>query len=230
MESQNEKKLIPLGELFSQTWKFYSEHFKNLMSIAALILLPIFISIIPALFITNTFILLPVTLIVYLASVVVCLIGEITLLQYIKEKNLNFDIKKVFLKEAKSKFWSFLWINFLVGILVVLGFVALIIPGFYLLVAFIFSSYVLIDQNKRGMEALKESKKLAKGYFWPIFGRIVLMYLIFIVVQMFGTPLMSFSYSYILSNVFSLVISFFFVPFAMAYIFNIYENLKRIKG
>jgi hypothetical protein len=56
---------------------------------------------------------------------------------------------------------------------IILGFVALIVPGFILMVAWSVASPVLITEAKSPMQALGRSRELCRGYFWPILGLLI---------------------------------------------------------
>ncbi len=55
----------------------------------------------------------------------------------------------------------------------------LIVPGIILSLALIFSSFALVLENRRGLDALMQSRAYAKGYWWAIFGRYLLFGLCF---------------------------------------------------
>lgn len=63
----------------------------------------------------------------------------------------------------------FYWIGaFLYAIVVVLGFVALIIPGIYLAVRYGFFWYAIVDGRKGIVEAFKESARITDGVKWKL--------------------------------------------------------------
>ena len=219
----NAKKLMPIGELFSKSFKFYQEHYKKLMLITLILVLPMVISqILP--YISSSAAMMLVIFIVSVASIVIAVMAEIVLVLYIKEKNLNFDIKKAFFTDSKNKFWSFIWISILVGLVVMGGMILFIIPGIYWMICFIFASYILIDQGKKGWEAAKESKRLVKGNWWPVFGRLALIYIVIFVVQLALMPLVYNAYLYLIATY---ILTFIVTPFALVYTYFIYENLKK---
>ena len=62
---------------------------------------------------------------------------------------------------------------FIYSVGIILGFLALIVPGFILMVAWSVASPVLIMEAKSPMQALGRSRDLCKGYFWPILGLLI---------------------------------------------------------
>lgn len=79
-------------------------------------------------------------------------------------------------------FWRVLGASILVGIIVVLGFIALIIPGIYFGLRFMFTVPLIIDKNLDIGEAMKQSTELTRG----IKGSLFLFVLVMIGVMILG--------------------------------------------
>lgn len=63
--------------------------------------------------------------------------------------------------------------------IIVLGFVFFIIPGIYLAVRLQFYKFLVIEnENMSPVGIIKESYKMTEGYFWKLFGFIVVMVVI----------------------------------------------------
>nr|MDQ3934916.1 hypothetical protein [Actinomycetota bacterium] len=71
---------------------------------------------------------------------------------------------------ALRRFHSILWVSFLAGLFTMLGFLALIVPGIYLAVAFSLALPVLLLEGKKGMATLGRSRDLISGRWWRTFG------------------------------------------------------------
>ena len=69
---------------------------------------------------------------------------------------------------------SVLWATFLVFLIVVLGFIAVIIPGIIFAIRYSFTPSIVAIEGKRGTRAMKRSWELAKGFFWKILGTLLL--------------------------------------------------------
>jgi uncharacterized membrane protein len=65
-------------------------------------------------------------------------------------------------------FWFYLAGQILVGLVVILGFILLIVPGIILALGLLFSSYLIIDKGKGPIEAMKESWRITKGHKWQL--------------------------------------------------------------
>lgn len=82
---------------------------------------------------------------------------------------------------ALSRTGTILWVTILYGLVVAGGFILLVVPGIYLAVALVFATPSVVVEARRGVDALKRSRALAKGYWWRIFGTLLLAMLLFFV-------------------------------------------------
>lgn len=128
-------------------------------------------------------------------------------------------LKEIF-KEAWKKLWQYYWIMILMSFFVILSFFFLIIPGIIVAVYLMFSSYILILEGEKGMNALKRSWSLVKGNWWKVFGRIILLNIIF-------------SAIFILLDSVSTFLGFVFqslgMPLSIIFTYLIYLELKKSK-
>ncbi len=114
-----------------------------------------------------------------------------------------------------NRVWAFLWLFSLVGLIVGGGFGLLIIPGILFTVWFSFAQYVLAAEDTRGMEALLKSKEYVRGHGWGVFGRLLLLMLIFIPISLIP----------IVGPLLSMLLG----PFTMIYYNEIYQDLREMK-
>jgi hypothetical protein len=68
-----------------------------------------------------------------------------------------------------EKYLNIVLANLLVFALVILGFIALIIPGIIIGCRLMFVSYIVMDKNLDPIEAVEMSWKLTRGHAWKIF-------------------------------------------------------------
>lgn len=66
------------------------------------------------------------------------------------------------------------YINYLIGatitgILVIIGIILFIVPGFYIAIRLMFLPYLIADKNLKFNEALKESWRITEGNVWNLF-------------------------------------------------------------
>lgn len=79
-------------------------------------------------------------------------------------------------------FWKFLAAQFLVGIIVFLGFILLIVPGVIAVLMLIFALYIVIDKELGPIEAMKKSAQITRGSRWEL----LLLVLLAIVINIVG--------------------------------------------
>jgi hypothetical protein len=120
------------------------------------------------------------------------------------------------LSEGSQKIWSFLWIFSLLGYILSGGFLLFIVPGIIFSTWFLFSQFILAREDVRGMDALLKSKEYVSGYWFDVFLRFLLIWVISLVLNMI--PLIGF------------ILSIAFTPFLWIYIYLVYDDLKAIKG
>jgi hypothetical protein len=64
----------------------------------------------------------------------------------------------------------FIGTGVLMGFFLAVGFILLLVPGFYLMVCWYFVIPVMIVERSFGMNALRRSRALVRGNWWPTFG------------------------------------------------------------
>lgn len=112
------------------------------------------------------------------------------------------------------------------------GFVLLIIPGIVLAILFLFSQFVLVEEEYRGLNALMISREYIKGYAWSVFGRLLLLgallaslvaifEVIVLVLKIDKNPVVS-----IISSISMVGISIF----VLSLLVTMYKNIKDLKG
>lgn len=112
--------------------------------------------------------------------------------------------------------WPMAWVMTLLAALLLAGFLLGILPGFLFLVWFTFCMYVLLEEDRRGMDALLASREYVRGHWWNTFGKIFALWLISAVAGFIP----------FLGQVFS----FLFTPFFMLFLLAMYRNFKEVKG
>lgn len=126
-------------------------------------------------------------------------------------------------------FWPYVWVAILTLFAVIGGFVMLIIPGIWLGIALTFMAYVFVIERRSGTDALRQSKEYVKGYWWAVFGRTLLLALIYLAVVAIVRIPLSLLGAKMLSGLVSAVLVLLFVPFSMIYHYLIFENLRERK-
>lgn len=149
-----------------------------------------------------------------LISIIFGLWSRVALFLLVTEENSEF---KKSLKNSWHKLGSFFWVTLLAGLATLGGLILFIIPGIIFAVWFTFSVYVFILEGSKGTAALKRSKQLVSGLWWPIFGRVVAVGIISILISW-------------IKGVGPIINIFFTTPFIIVYTYMLYQDVKRVKG
>ena len=88
------------------------------------------------------------------------------------------------LQFARARLGSLLWLSFLFVIFLAPAFLACIVPGVYLYVAWAVATPVLLLEDVRGRAALKRSRALVKGRWWPTVAVLLLVAILTGIVQL----------------------------------------------
>ncbi len=152
---------------------------------------------------------------------------------YLAIKHRDKDYKQIF-ATSKKYFWIYIGLSLAVAILVLLWSILLIIPGIIMAFYYSLASYFLLFEDKKIGESIKASKKLIKGYWWPVVGRLLFVSLLITLVSLVLTfPMMFFAEESFLYTVWSIIANValaLIAPIAIIYMYLMYKNLKEIKG
>jgi len=87
------------------------------------------------------------------------------------------------LRFALSRLRSLIWLALVHAVVIVVGFVACIVPGVYFYGAFSVAVPVLLLEDVRGTKALGRSRRLVQGRWWSVAGAVLIGTLLTAVVQ-----------------------------------------------
>ncbi len=127
-------------------------------------------------------------------------------------------------------------VGFLSGLISFGGFLLFIIPGIIFTVWFSLVSYIIINENVRGFNALLKSKEYIKGRWWQVFWRFlgfaVLMFVFYLVIALVIAVIarMLPNFGNILEQIFAVVINVIMTPIQMIFGVILYEKIKNAKG
>jgi hypothetical protein len=80
---------------------------------------------------------------------------------------------------ARHRLLSLLWLGIIVTVLVVIGFILIVIPGVWLLVATCVSVPVLMLEGLTGFKAMTRSMQLVDTRWWATFARVLVAFLLY---------------------------------------------------
>lgn len=117
-------------------------------------------------------------------------------------------------------------------------FLLLIVPGIIFLVFWIFSSYILIEEDKGIIGSLRESQRIVQGRWWRTFGFLALFVLIsmgiyiafFVPVFIINLFVANEFFEGMLEAIFSFFASLIVTPVCVLFFKNFYLDMKRNSG
>ena len=243
----SKKRLIPVFDLFENSWKMYRENFKplilislyGLLALAAIFVGALLIGGVAALFSAQLalvwrIILIAIICIIALATIAAAIwySTRSKLGSYLIIKN-NFSSVRGSWQESKGLFWPFFGLSLLVLLLIIAWSILLIIPGIIFGVFYSFAVIVFVFEGKKGMKAIKASKELVKGYWWPTFGRLafigLVLYIFSLIVSLPGAAAQNNAALSAIWSVVDAALMFVVAPVLYVYTTLLYQNLKAVK-
>ncbi len=123
-------------------------------------------------------------------------------------------------RDALNNGWrrvrNYMWVSFLFTFIVGGGFLLFFIPGLIFLVWFLFSQFVLVAEDEKGMAAILKSKEYVRGNWFGVFIRLLILCLLSGVLGFIP--------------VVGPILSLLLAPFMMIFVKLIYDDLRESKG
>lgn len=113
-----------------------------------------------------------------LLSPVITYATDLIFLHAIRDQKIEFNNLLIGFK--KENYLNIVLANLLGLVLIIISFVALVIPGIIVGCRLSLVSYLVMDKGLGPMEALETSWKMTKGHFWTIFGLSIVSFFILI--------------------------------------------------
>lgn len=233
--------MTPVGRLLSGSWNFYKNHFAALFSLVVIFFIVNALPLLSRVFPEENQRLMSSTF--TLVSGIIGVIVGIAIIAFVIDNGNTPGGAINALTRGRQLFWQYFWAGILVGLVVGGGFLLLIVPGIVMCIMLAFTSYVLVGEGKRGLSALAQSWHYVKGHGWPVFGRLFVLGIIYLLpLMILGFLFDDFSSvttdpsdsSYATASIPSVLATSFIValwePFAVIYMFMMYNELKQMKG
>ncbi|NMG57159.1 hypothetical protein E1H12_01150 [Geitlerinema sp. P-1104] len=184
---------LEIGDYFDIGWSIFKDNLSNFLVLVLVIDIPI--AILQLLSPTPEdpsqidVAASPVVLVVGIVSIVLSLVGVLSAFILTESAVLNRPIEmSAIIQQGFSRFLPSLLVIIVGGILTLIGFLLLIVPGIYLGNLFYFS-FDAVALRGCGLDGLSYSRNLVKGQWWKIFGRAFLLsfaFLILFLILAFG--------------------------------------------
>jgi len=238
MDSQNlSKNLKPISKLLKESFEIYRLKIKTLLGIVALPVGFSFFLWILKYFLSSTSIKYSFwfSLLEFISSLGTFSLWLLAIPSLIYSLEKNIGIKDSF-KRGFKILLPYFWVWFLFNVIVAGAFLIFIIPGILFFIWFSLAIFVLLFEEKRGLNALFKSKHLIKRNFWKVFTRFLILFLIIVGVA-FSLAFISVHFSPKnrqiadpLNQILSYFLQILLLPFILIYGFLIYNDLKEIKA
>jgi len=171
------------------------------------------------------FLLMGIGFVVFIIISLLISVGQLIVLKHDGEKLSWSDLFK--------KSWPYMLKYFLAGllygILVMIGFVLLIIPGVLFAIWYGFIYLGVVFDELGVMASLKNSKELVKGHWWAVMGRLVLWGVIVLGINIIFAIILYSSKNDIINILYNLI-TLVVGPFSVIYYMVVYKDLKKIKN
>ncbi|HSJ51449.1 MAG TPA: hypothetical protein VLA90_09215 [Actinomycetota bacterium] len=178
-----------VGEILGDAFGLYTRHWRNLLATVAVIVVPL--ALVQVLLIdlvidetftdgtttgTNGSVAAAVAASLVVAAITVLMwalvTGAITRAAAGTFLGRDLDVRESY-TYGLSRFWSIVWVGVLSALAIAAGFIALVIPGFFVLTRLTCALPALVIEGRRGTTALSRSWNLVAGRGWPVFGTII---------------------------------------------------------
>jgi hypothetical protein len=183
--------LISAEDLIKSSIDLYKKHFRMFIEYSILVYAPPIITAGISYFLL-TYMLWAGTILTYVLSIILTLAGGIIsfwfsisffrIIATCREGKAPKSIK-LEINTALKLLWPAILASIIAGLAVLGGFVLLIVPGIIFSLWFSFTLLAVALDNKKGVDALRVSKKLVSGRWWGVLWRILLPGLLYLVVS-----------------------------------------------
>lgn len=256
-EEKQVKKLPSVKKLLTSSWQVFQKRWLTLLAIQLIAMIPGIVfgflfagGIGSAYFLkgqlknifSNPFVVVGVallSLVLFVGFIVFSIWSQAAFIMAVKGWQEEWDWKKSY--QQGWKYVGKIFKTMFLTILVVYGAaVLLLFPAFIWSVWLLPAVFVVVMENKKGINALRRSRYLVSGNWWGVFGRLLVWGLLVfamviplailqeVVTESAGTSLKI--VAQIWSFVFNQVYSFVFSAFGIIYLYQIYQGLVRVKG
>ena len=174
-------KRVDVGKVISETFSIYGAHAAVLLgsALAVFVVVGIVQGLLAA---TDSFILVMVGGIVNLVGTTLYTGFVVKLVQDVRDGKRDFTVGELF-RSATGVLGALLINGILKGIAVFIGFILLIVPGLILLTIWAVTAPTIVVERAGGIDAFGRSRELVRGQGWPVFGAILVAFLIGVAVS-----------------------------------------------
>lgn len=139
---------------------------------------------------------------------------------------------KTVLNKTKPFLLQFFWVSLLSGLIVMGGSILLLIPGLILMVMVAFSTYIVVLEGRKNLDAVLASREYVRGIWWPVFGRGLLIMLVYFVIYIVFSIVAGIldEITQGLGTIVSVAASLLLTPLLVGLLYTLYKQVKSLKG
>lgn len=127
-------------------------------------------------------------------------------------------------RNGYRRIWSILLVSILSALAIGVGFILFVIPGLFVLTRLSAAIPAVVIEQRKGTDALGRSWNLVKGYGWPVFGALIVSWLIAGIVN--GIFASIGGDNWIVGGIFASIGSIITMPFTALVVGLIYFDLR----
>lgn len=129
--------------------------------------------------------------------------------------------------QANRRLLNLILVYIIFSLLIMAGFIALIIPGFYVSYRLMFSLYAAVIDNSSPMESLSSSWELTKGRWWLVCRSTLLVSFVAFVPILLIATLISSTGNLLVSELVINILAFLIAPLMNVYLVLLYLRLRE---
>jgi len=170
----------PLSGVLGEAWQLYRKFAAHLLAIAFVIYLvgAIIVALLSLAGVIGSFL----ALIVELFAAFLLQATLIKAVQDIRDGRVDLSLGET-VSAALPYIWSVAGASILAGIAIAIGLVLLIVPGLWLITIWAVIIPAIVIERAGALDSFGRSRQLVKGHGWPVFGTLVLAFIIEIAVS-----------------------------------------------
>ncbi len=205
--------------LLHESFLHYKKHYRAFLQISALFILLNFLS---------SAVMVSINA-VSLAILALGIVGEqwvyLLLIHLIKDNKSSMSFSEI-LEIGRKKILPFLFISFLVGVVILFGFILFILPGVIFAAWFAFAHYIFIVEHEQGIQALIKSRLYVNSKSFEVLWRLFFVFILALLIAIFGFFLQYVGVSFPVMYTIVSILIFLVLPFISIYLFLLYRRLK----
>lgn len=172
---------------------------------------------------------IPIVVIIILILVIIlslwCWLASI---YAIRDRNEAIGVRESLRRAWGKQLLSFWWLGILEFFTLLGGFVLGVVPAIIFAVWFSLSSFTFVVEGQRGLSALLRSKEYVQGKWWGVFWRLVIIFIFWLALSLI-ILVVNFVASENIADTVSVAVSVLLWPFILAYLFVLYDALRKIQ-